>query len=262
MQTPQHAIITGIVIVIIAFLLAAFFIVILVSYYNQRKKKYIQEKEILQNKFKQELLQTQLEIQEQTLQNISQEIHDNIGQALSFIKLNINMIDLDQRKSTEEKLGESKLLLTKVIQDLRDLARMLNTDYIKETGLPKAIEQQLTILEKTGMYETELKVMGDPCKYELQRELVAFRIVQELLNNIVKHAAATSIRVLMDYRADHLEIAVADNGKGFTKIDSKEGLGLRNIVNRIQLVNGTVDFKSTPDKGTTITIQLFKNNEI
>ena len=259
MPAKEHEIITGIVIVIIVFMLAGFFILLLVSYYNHRKKKYILEKEMMQQQFRQELLQTQLEIQEQTFKNISEEIHDNIGQALSFIKLNMNMVDLEQKEETRNRLEESKKLLSKAIQDLRDLARMLNTDFISDTGLGNAVEQQLNILEKTGAYTTELRITGEKEKYQLQRELVVFRIVQELLNNIVKHASASSILVKMDYLPDQLVVAVEDNGAGFIKEKVAPGLGLRNIEHRIKLIGGTADIESSQGTGTCTTIRIFKN---
>jgi two-component system NarL family sensor kinase len=258
MPAKEHEIVTGIVIVIIVFLLAAFFILALVTYYNKRKKGYILEKQTMQNNFQQELLQTQLEIQEQTFQNISQEIHDNIGQALSFVKLNINMIDLNQTEAAGNKLEESKKLLTKAIQDLRDLSKMLNTDFINETGLAAAIEQQLLILQKTGLYTIEFIIIGQKEKYQLQRELVTFRVVQELLNNIVKHAEATAVTITMDYQFDKLVITVTDNGKGFENNSGNTGLGLRNIHNRIRLIKGNILFNSVITKGTITSIELYK----
>lgn len=259
MPPKEHEIITGVVIVVIVFLLAGFFILLLVTLYNQRKKRYIRDKQDMESKFRQELLQAQLEIQEETFRNISQEIHDNIGQALSFVKLNINMIDLDERSNTENRLAESKKLLTKAIQDLRDLARTLDSGFINETGLINAIEQQLQFLQKTGVYTIEFAVEGTVEKMQVQRELVMFRIVQELLNNIVKHAAATAISVMMVYQSGSLIVTVADNGKGFDADKGSRGLGLRNIISRAKLINGDVDFKSTTGSGTTVTIQLFKS---
>ncbi len=218
---------------------------------------YVKQK-IMHEEFEKQLLQTQLEIQEQTFQNISLEIHDNIGQALSFIKLNINTIDIDERDAAKEKLTESKTLLTKVIQDLRDLSKTLNTDFINEIGLANAIEQQLNILQKTGVYSTLLSVNGEAEKYQLQRELVVFRIVQELLNNIVKHAEAVSINIAMDYQAEKLLITVTDNGKGFDALTETNGLGLRNMLNRMTLINGFITINSKPGEGTNAVIELPK----
>src|SRR5688500_6182604 len=147
----------------------------------------------------QELLNARLEIQEQTYRNISQELHDNIGQALSLVKIHINTVDIDDSQAAREKLAESKNLLAKAIQDLRDISKTLNTDFINEVGLVKAIDQQLQLLKRTGLYSTELFLKGDIYNQEPGHELFIFRIVQELLNNIVKHAEATQIRIAMNF---------------------------------------------------------------
>lgn len=223
------------------------------------------EKKAIQASFQQELLKSQLEIQEANFKNISQEIHDNIGQALSFIKLNINTIDITEQQAAREKLIESKNLLTKVIQDLRDLSRTLNPDFIKEIGLLQAIEQQINFLKKSGLYKAEMNITGIVEKYPLQKELVVFRIVQELLNNIVKHADATSIRIHMDYQDSQLLITVEDNGKGFDTAAQKEnnasGLGLRNMHNRMTLINGLIRIDSEKGKGTFAAIHLPKEHK-
>ena len=210
----------------------------------------------------QELLQARLEIQEQTYRNISQELHDNIGQALSLVKLNINTIDLNDAAIAREKIAASKSLLIKAIQDVRDISKTLNTDFINETGFANAVEQQLQLLERTGLYATQLSVQGDICHYTPERELLAFRIVQELLNNIVKHAEANQINVSMNYKSEKLVISVWDNGRGFDlqaqQSSPNKGMGLRNIYNRLKLIKGVIFFESGPGKGTTVTIEILK----
>ncbi|MFL5788193.1 MAG: GAF domain-containing protein, partial [Flavisolibacter sp.] len=233
---------------------------------NEQKKMnaFIEQEKLLKqiNHHQKELLNTKLEIQEQTYHNISEEIHDNIGQALSLIKININTIDLNNPELAKDKLSESKNLLTKVIQDLRDLSKLLNTDFIEKTGLSNAIDQQLQLLNKTGLYSASLHLNGVVSKFESNRELVIFRIVQELLNNVVKHANASMIKITMDYQVNKLVITVEDNGKGFDAqiqlIEENKGLGLRNIFNRISFIKGTIDIKSEPDRGTVVVIDLPK----
>jgi predicted ATPase/signal transduction histidine kinase len=215
------------------------------------------------NNHEQELLKTKLEIQEQTLNNISAEIHDNIGQTLSFIKLSINNIGRQFPDSAKEDLAESVNALTKVIQDLRDLSKTLNTDFIGNVGLVKAIDQQLQFLKRTELYHTQLIIKGEEEKYDAQRELVIFRVVQELLNNVVKHADASEITVTIEYCVDELAITVRDNGKGFhlpgQLSGGSGGLGLSNIQNRISLIRGKADFESTPGLGTTMKIAIKRN---
>jgi signal transduction histidine kinase len=210
----------------------------------------------------QELLNTRIEIQEQTYRNISQELHDNIGQALSLVKININTVCIDGSDNASKKLTESKNLLTKAIQDLRDISKTLNTDFINEIGLANAVDQQLQLLRRTGLYFTQLFVKGDIYSYEPERELIIFRVVQELLNNIVKHAEADKIVVSIIYEAEKLVINVLDNGKGFNLQTQQsfpnKGLGLRNIHSRLKLIKGGILFDSEPKKGTIATIEILR----
>jgi len=239
------------------------FIVIFISLYQKRQYTHLKEKQEMHSSFQQELLKTRLEIQEETFRNISQEIHDNIGQALSFVKLSLNTVDPHNAPLVIDKLSESKNLLTKTIQDLRDIAKSLNTDFISEIGLPVAIEQQLQLLDKTEQYQIHFFVKGDIFKHNSQRELVVFRIVQELLNNIVKHAEASDIEVEMQYLSAKLVITVTDNGKGFdTKAvqgsEKNSGLGLRNMSNRMGMIKGTIVINSGPGTGTKVTLEIPK----
>jgi len=239
------------------------FIIIFIFLYQKRYYNHLKEKQELHSNFQQELLKTRLEIQEETFRNISQEIHDNIGQALSFVKLNLNTVDPHDASVVIDKLSQSKNLLTKTIQDLRDIARSLNTDFISEIGLPVAIEQQVQLLDKTGQYQTHFSVQGNTHKNNSQRELVVYRIVQELLNNIVKHAEASIINIEMQYLSEKLIITVQDNGRGFNikavrSAINNNGLGLRNMTNRMNMISGTININSNIGSGTKATIELPK----
>lgn len=239
------------------------FIIIFISLYQKRYYNHLKEKQEMNSNFQQELLKTRLEIQEETFRNISQEIHDNIGQALSLVKLNLNTVDPHNAALVINKLSESKNLLTKTIQDLRDIARSLNTDFISDIGLTVAVEQLLQILERTGQYKISFSVEGSSYKNNPQRELVIYRIVQELLNNIVKHADADDINIEMHYLSDKLVITVKDNGRGFDtravrSSESSNGLGLRNMATRMNLISGSIDIRSNPGSGTKATIELPK----
>src|SRR5579863_6152016 len=262
MPQQEYAIVTGVVITIIVFLLAGFFILVLVAYINQRKKKHIDEKKTMQLNFQQELLRTQLEIQEQTLKNISQEIHDNIGQVLSLAKLNLATIDVSKALRLQEKIDESKNLVGKVIQDLRDLAKSLNTDYVVQMGLARSIEYELELINKTELFKTSFRISGSVIRMEKQNELVIFRIVQETLNNIIKHSGATEITVLLVYSPEIFELSIMDNGQGFNleaspeKYRGSSGLGIKNMQNRAELIQAHFTISSDSGRGTFTKLTL------
>ncbi|QEC67877.1 sensor histidine kinase [Panacibacter ginsenosidivorans] len=247
---------------LLAILIAGFLLFIFI-WYRKKRNNYLQEKAFAEISYKKELLQTQLEIQEQTFKIISEEIHDNIGQTLSFVKLNLSTIKTDDN-IISAKITESNELLNKTIHDLRDLSRSLNPGFISDIGLANAIKQQLQLLEKTGRYTVVFTAEGTEYKNDPQRELVVFRVIQELLNNIVKHAVASVITTTIQYQPEQLVISVKDNGNGFD-IENKsaaahKSLGLRNMYNRMKLVNGSMQITSARGSGTTAIIRLAKDS--
>jgi len=243
-------IIGSILLTMIAAFIIGFFLI-----YRSRQQRHAKEKELLHSNFQQELLRTQLEIQEQTLKNISQEIHDNIGQTLSLAKLNLNTVDL-QKQNVQDKIGNSKELVSKAIQDLRNLSRSLNTDSVLASGLTKAIERELSIIDHTGNYRTDFNLTAHPERIDPKKELILFRIVQEAINNIIKHSNANSILVNLDFINQQLKIEVIDNGQGFEpNPDNIEGMGLRNMKNRAEIIGGHFNIQSG-SSGTTISVTV------
>lgn len=231
------------------------FVVLLLAYRNRnlRHQKQILQ---LQSKYQQEILQTQLEIQEHTFKTISQEIHDNIGQMLSLAKLNLTRIDPERLGADQEKLTGAENLVTKAIQDLRDLSRTLNTETVGTIGLLKAIEAELNLLRKTGAVEADFEIQGIPLVLEPQKELVLFRICQEALHNVIKHALASVIHVVASFENRCFKLVIRDNGRGFDLPVSNCGSGLRNMRNRSGLIGATCDVISQPNSGTQIIINL------
>lgn len=246
----------------IAFLVLVVVLIFIILFYQKKKFTHAQQLLEAEKQHTEALLQSQIEIQEETFKNISQEIHDNIGQVLSLVKLNLNTLSPPAAEADKEKLSASVTLLTKSIKDLRDVAKSINTDYVAQIGLASAIRQQLDLLNKTGVFEASLEEEGKVVSLEKRNELIVFRVVQELLNNAIKHAAATKVFVRLFYTPAGLRLQVQDNGKGFdapalnltTNIPG--GLGLSNMQNRISLLNGSMKINSTPGQGTTIHIEL------
>jgi signal transduction histidine kinase len=240
-------------------------IIVFVLIYQKKQFQYLSERKQLKADYEKEILESRLEIQEQTMKSISQEVHDNVGQVLSVAKLNLNMIRLnDPDPAAQEKINNVSELLQKAIQDLRDLSKSLHSDVIAEKGLLKAIENEFSILKKTGAYVITLNVEGDYYHLPEQKELILFRIFQEIINNIIKHAKASAIDVQISFHPQQLMLCIRDNGVGFhmADIDTGKGLGLRNIINRSQLIGALHSIDSRPAKGTTIKITLPANPQI
>ena len=211
----------------------------------------------MQTQFQQELLITQIEIQEQTLKTISEEIHDNVGQVLSLAKLNLNTLD----NAGDKKIQDTKNLVAKAINDLRNLSRSIHGDRIAELGLKQSLEDELNILQNSGQFTTHLIVTGNAYKLPPQKEMVLFRIVQEALNNAVKYSKAKNITVQMDFGETQFCIAVLDDGDGFdmaTLPATKTGIGLTSMKNRAALIGGEYNLQTSSNNGTAISITLAK----
>jgi signal transduction histidine kinase len=248
----------------IIFLILVIFFIGFILFSVQKRRSLEGRNKQLQSQFQKELLQSQLEIQEQTLKNISQEIHDNIGQALSLAKLNLNTLHAVLDETQQQKILNSKELVSKAITDLRDLSRSLDTDYIQEMGLQKAIAYELELIKKTGTLETSMTVDGAAFRFEKQKELILFRIVQETFNNIIKHAGAKNIFVVVSYTPTLFSLSIKDDGRGVNlqplneSKDNNFGLGIRNMHNRAKLIGAEFSMSSTIGQGTEVIITLPK----
>jgi two-component system, NarL family, sensor kinase len=258
MPTAEEVIFITLVGTFSALLLSVTLFIFYISY-QKRKFRYIREKQALHTQ--EQHLRTELEIQEQTFQAISQEIHDNIGQMLSLVKLNLNTTDVSNPETAKEKIFYSKELVSKSIADLRDLSKSLNAEIIKEIGLDKAIQRELLLVSKSGQYETGFRQEGEPFRLDPDKELILFRIFQEILSNVINHAKARAVNALVSYKPDRFTLVVSDDGKGFdaSTIEANEShlnLGIRNMHNRASLIGA--DFKLTSEigKGTRIMIEL------
>ena len=243
---------------IIFLVLAALFLVFIVISLSRRRRLQ-QEKRVMQEQFKQELLRAQLEIHENTLKNVSLEIHDNIGQTLSLAKLNLATLILNSNLQTDEKIKDSHQLVTKAIHDLRGLSRSLDTDYVRHNGLLPSVAHELKLLGKAAEIETKLNLVGQPVLPGPEKSLIMFRIIQESLNNIIKHAEAKEISVNVEQNEKTLAVKIIDNGRGFDMTQVEAGLGIRNMQHRAVLIGARIDVESRPGRGTEIRLELETN---
>jgi signal transduction histidine kinase len=208
------------------------------------------------------MLQSQLELQEQTFQNISREIHDNIGQKLTLAKLYLNTLNHADTDKAMEQLNDSVNMIGEAINSLSDISRSMSSEIILNNGLIKALEFEAAQLTKTGIYKINFSATGNQVFMDNNTELVLFRIVQEALNNIVKHADASIIDINLHYSSSLLTVQINDNGKGFYTNETEAGTGLQNIKKRAGILKGNLTLNSTINTGTQIKIEipLYENN--
>jgi len=237
-----------------------FTLIFLIIIYRRKQKEYFAQKLLLQENFRKELLQAQLETQEQTFHSLSQELHDNIGQLLSLAKLNMSLVEMSST-TNHESISQTKELLNTAISDLRDISKTLNTEYVKEKDIRESIERELAMLRRTRKFDAGFDFTGTPFFIKAERRLILYRMVQESLNNIVKHAGATRIHIRMHYGEDMLEIDITDNGAGFDVGATPDGVGLINIKQRSSMIDSKVTIKSRIGEGTTLSFMVSKDIE-
>jgi len=242
----------------IIFLIAPSFTVVYLFVYNRRKKNHIEEKAQMKLSFEVEIEKTQYEVQEQTMQTIGADLHDNIGQLLSLTSLTLNSVEVDNPKKAREKIDAAIDLTLRSIKELRQLGKLLQGDQLMVLGLPEAIRQEIAWMERSGKYKVTYIDEGEaPAANNPDKDLIIFRVLQEILNNIIKHAGATRVQIKLGFVEGLLQLQVKDNGKGFNiedMPDGQSGMGLHNMQKRAGIVGGEASIKSTSGKGTAITI--------
>ena len=160
-SSSAQEIIVFIVACTILILLLITFITVIIYRYQQKQNAYYKNLKELKVAHENELLQSQLEIQEQTFQNISREIHDNIGQKLSLAKLNLNTLSFWDTNKAILQVNDSVNMISESINDLSDISRSMSSEIILNNGLVKALEIETTQLEKSGLFKITLKVSGN-----------------------------------------------------------------------------------------------------
>ena len=224
----------------------------------QQKRKHRHQQQLVEisNRHEKSLLESQLKIQEETFQAISQNLHDNIGSNISTTML---LLYKDEKASPEELENNRKEalgMLDKIVDDLKDIARNLNSDYLENIGLNEAIRQRMDQLKRLKKYAVELKLNDVPEKINRQKQVILFYIFQEAITNINNHAQAKEIKVILHYETDKLIMRISDDGVGIKNADIKKtdhkGSGLINIKNHAAMIGGELTIRSNRNNGTEI----------
>lgn len=254
-----HQITVFIVITTAIIFLLAVVVVTLLYFYQKRQLAYNKNLNSLKLDFEKNLLKTQIEIQEQTFQDISREIHDNINLSLTLAKLNLVTADLNNNERMRTTIKSSSDILGSAITELNNLSKSINAELIREIGLMKALKIEMDKLVSMAGLQVSCEIKGEPIFLKGEKELVIFRIIQEAFNNIIKHSKATSIQVELNYSTHFLEVTIKDNGIGFYRdISSQEDThsGLNNMKTRAEILGGNFFLETRADRGTQILVSI------
>lgn len=196
--------------------------------------------------------QARVAMQDHTYQAVGQDLHDNVGQVLSLIKLNLNMLSDDGGGNNV--VANLKELVGNVTTDLRDLGSGYYSDRIIDKGLIAALRHQARQVEKTRHFTMVFETDTRELPLEKEKIVALYRMVQESLSNIVQHAHADTIRIVIRAQDAQKTISVADNGRGFDQQspDFARGMGLRSMEQRASGIGARVHIQSEQGHGTTV----------
>ncbi|HTI11499.1 MAG TPA: ATP-binding protein [Puia sp.] len=229
-------------------------LIVVSLFINQKRKyRYHREKFELKTNFEGELLRAHLEIQSQAFESISRELHDNVGTLISIAM--VHMRSLSVSETERDKISEVDSLLNEAMDSLRDISRSINPENINRLGWQKSFVAELDRIRKTNLFKVHYSEEGLPFTIELQKQIILFRILQETLNNIVKHSGGNHIYSHIRFLDNLVSITIKDDGKGFKahSIDLPgEGSGIKNMRSRAAMLPAILEIESEVGGGTVV----------
>jgi signal transduction histidine kinase len=222
---------------------------------QKRKYRHLQEKLSLKNGFDQELLRSTLEIQTQAFESISRELHDNVGTLISIAMVHIKSLDASTREKENQRLNETENLLNEALESLRDISRSIHPENISRLGWQQSLETELQRIGKSKLFTVAYSQEGEAFAVELDKQVIIFRILQESLNNIVRHSNGLHIDCHVRFSGREVNITITDDGKGFEQpgaLDNGNGSGLRNMRARAAMLPAVLSISNGVEKGTVV----------
>ncbi|MFC4633181.1 ATP-binding protein [Dokdonia ponticola] len=251
-----------------AFLLLGSIIAFLV-YRNTKRKQRIaeQDRELQIQKTETILKEKELETinamvsgQEKERLRLAGELHDNIGSTLATVRMQVENLErnLDKVENPKALLQKANLLINETYEKVRGISHKSNSGVMAKEGLLPAVEKLARTVSATNQLAIDVQDFGLENRIPNELEITIFRIIQELVTNIVKHAQATEATISLTQHDNELNIMVEDNGKGFKvgKLEEKDGMGLGSIERRVEHLEGTMEVDSAQGRGTSVSIDI------
>ena len=232
---------------------------IVLVFFQSGRQRLKQEMQLAQNKlnYEKELRQVETEVSEEIMGQFAQELHDNIGQLLTAVHIQVENMKLDH-PDLKEGFKSMEIYLAEVSQQLRLLSRTLNNDYIGHIGLIGAMEVEIKRIDALRRFKMHWQPPFGSSNLDKNQELMVFRIFQEIIQNCLRHSAATNVYVTLNNATGSFELEIKDDGKGFDVdaiMQSNMASGLRNIIKRCKWAGLDCSIISKPGEGCTITMK-------
>lgn len=242
---------------------AALLIILALSYRNYRNKKILQQQRISELETEKKLTATEAIIkgEEQERSRLAKDLHDGLGGMLSGVKHSLSSIrgNLVMTEQNMQAFEHSLVMLDSSISEMRRVAHNMMPESLLKFGLDLALRDFCQQVTTSGILKVSYQSIEIADKHiEQSLAITVYRIVQELLNNSIKHASAKNAIVQLALEDRQLMVTVEDDGKGMDPdiLKSAKGIGWKNIYSRLDYHNGKLDIKSSPDKGTSVYIEF------
>lgn len=254
---PDYHVFTMIAIGTGVMLLLAGSIVLFITYYQKKMFEARLKQQLLESQFQQKVLEATLDSQESERRRVSGDLHDSIGGMLSAIRVGLSA--LGKQLPNPHLMDAQKQMLDDTIESVRKISRELMPATLEKFGLIPAVRELCEKMQATTKIQIGVMELGETRPVENRRQLMVYRITQELLNNAFKHSKATYIEVVFNFK-ENLYLIVEDNGIGIDPKQMEESgrksLGLFNIQSRVQLLSATVTIDREKKDGSKITVSV------
>jgi signal transduction histidine kinase len=256
MQASPENISSIVFIITCIFLLGGLFLLLYVRLYNKRKKRHADEKVNLVNEFKQQLVRSQVEVQEATYTALGRELHDNVGQLLGTAKMMLDIAEL-KADAAPANISTAKQTIAKAIHEIRSLAKILSTEWLQQFSFTENLASEAERINSAGLIKISFLNSSMHLPLNPEKQIILFRIVQEALQNAIKHSGASQISISLTMNGNHLDINISDNGRGFENKSAKpSGTGIANMQYRANLLGGSIAWAANYGKGINVAISL------
>ena len=201
-----------------------------------------------------------IKAEEDERQRIARDLHDGVGQMMSATKMNLSALELDIKFETKEQQVSFEKIIDLVddsCKEIRSVSHNMMPNALLKKNLSSAIRDFIDKMDKKSL-EVHLYMEGLDEKLDSNIETVLYRVIQECVNNVIKHAEATTLDISVVRDSNSISATIEDNGKGFDINDQEkiEGIGLKNILTRVNYLKGTIDFDSAPGRGTLVALHI------
>lgn len=201
-----------------------------------------------------------LEAEERERQRIAQDLHDGVGQMMSAVKLNLSAFQSELQITDEQIKNKFENIFSLVddsCKEVRSVSHNMMPNALLKNGLSTAVREFLNKIDSNAL-EVNLYVEGLDEHLNSDVEIMLYRVIQECVNNAVKHAGASKLDLSIIREEKNLSVSIEDNGKGFdtSDMDLFSGIGLKNIISRVEYLKGNIEFDAKENKGTAIIIHV------